>query len=140
MCVHVTCACVCASVRVCATSGQESRTGILIRGARPVFDRLSDFRYFSADTNPIFRYVQIFPNISTFGKVRNLRFLEKKAAAEVLYFLLKLLPSMPQHFVRMLCVPKCLALRCCTLNSRFTSIFTCKYHMPSIMTSSMHHR
>ena len=46
-----------------------------------VFDRLSDFRYFSADTDPILRYL---PNISTFGKVHNLRFLEKKASAEVL--------------------------------------------------------
>ena len=46
-----------------------------------LFDRLSDFRYFSADTDPVFRY---FPNISTFSKVRNLRFLEKKAGAEVL--------------------------------------------------------
>ena len=48
------------------------------------FDRLSDFRYFGAYTNTIFQYLQIFHNINAFGKVRNLRFLEKKAGAEVM--------------------------------------------------------
>ena len=93
-----------------------------------VFGRLSDFRYFSADTDPIFRY---FPNVSTFGKVRNLRFLKKKAGEEVLKFLSKLLSSMPHRFVRTLCVPKHLALRCCTRKIHaLTAIFTCKYHVP----------
>ena len=43
-----------------------------------VFDQLSNFRYFSADTNPMFWYSL------TLGKVRSLRFLEKKAGEEVL--------------------------------------------------------
>ena len=45
------------------------------------FDQLFDFPYFRADTDLIFRY---FFKISTFSKVCNHRFLEKKAGAEVL--------------------------------------------------------
>ena len=73
------------------------------------FDQLSYFPYFRADTDLIIWY---FLKISTFSKVCNLRFLEKKAGSEVLEFLLKLLSSMPQLLV--------------------ISISTHKYHMPSM--------
>ena len=60
----------------------------------------------------------------------NFQFLEKKAGT----VLLKLLSSMPQLFVRILCISKHLALRCYSRKfiSHFTSIFTCKYYVPSM--------
>ena len=37
---------------------------------------------------------------------------------------------MPQHFVQTVCVPKHLALRCCT--RKFTHLYSQIYHMPSM--------
>ena len=93
--------------------------------------QLSDFQYFRADTDLIFRYFLI---IISFSKVCNLRFLEKKAGAEMMEFLSKLLSSVPQLLAQTLCVSKRLPLRCCSHKfiSYYISIFTRKYHVPSM--------
>lgn len=82
------------------------------------FYQLFDFQYFSGATDPVFQCLQIFANVSTFGKVSS-------ASQHVTGF---------DIYIWILYLPKCLVLKCCTrkLISHFASIFTRKYHVSSI--------
>ena len=79
VCVHVTCVCVCASVRACATSGQESRTGILIRGAPIWF--LTDYLISDISVPTLIRYSDMYKSSITLahsGKYAISAFLKRR--------------------------------------------------------------